>query len=208
MATNNTHKTAEVQHIAPNIELLTPADIGIQFQHDETGTTFQENAVGKAFALYKLLKMNSDAPQVSAVIADDSGICVDALDGRPGIYSARYGADVPGKTVTSDADRNQLLLQELQDTPDEQRTARYVCAIAVIFDEYRFITVQDTLEGRIARAPSQGNGGFGYDPIFLLPGSNRAVADVSAKEKHAISHRGKALRRALSAVQADTIQLE
>lgn len=145
---------------------------------------------------------------IDAVIADDSGICVDALDGKPGIYSARYGSDDQNNPCLNDKDRNQKLLSELVDIVDgPERSARYICAISVLINPDRFISVQDSMEGRIAMKPSSGSGGFGYDPIFFIPEYGRHVADLTDAEKHRISHRGKAMRTALSAMQTALTEL-
>ncbi|MDR3172909.1 MAG: non-canonical purine NTP pyrophosphatase [Treponema sp.] len=131
------------------------------------------------------------------VLADDSGICVDALGGRPGIYSARYaGRDDPGLLEGKKPEapeRNALLLEELGDNPN--RTARFVCAMVLLWDENRFLSVQETLEGELVRpGEGRGSGGFGYDPIFYLPDRGVTVAELSGAEKNRISHRGKAAR--------------
>jgi len=182
-ATNNAHKKEELQAILQT-NLKIPSEEGIEFDPDETGLTFHENALLKARELRKLLK-NTDA-----VIADDSGLCVDALEGRPGIYSARYGSE-NGKKLTSEQ-RNNLLLDELGDNP--KRSARFVCAMVLLLSGDRFFLVQETIEGEIVkgREMSRGEGGFGYDPIFLVPGLGRTAAELSSQEKNNISHRGKA----------------
>jgi XTP/dITP diphosphohydrolase len=159
-----------------------------------------ENALLKARALFRLRG-------AGPVLADDSGLCVDALDGRPGIYSARYsgrsggpcsdrdeghGADRPpdkGAKLSSE-ERNRLLLEELGDNP--RRTARFVCAMVLLFDENRFACVQETLEGELVGG--RGQGGFGYDPILYLPERGRTVAELGEEEKNRISHRAKAAR--------------
>lgn len=212
LATNNAHKVREIQQIAPLDSIITPDELGISFSLDETGDTFAANAWAKAEALrallYSLLLQGKSkipggdkAAKVDAVLADDSGLCVASLDGRPGIHSARYGSDrpVPAK---SDSERNRLLLHEMEGI--EQRSAHYSCAVAVILDETRYILVQETLKGSIARQPSAGKGGFGYDPIFYLPAFGCTAADISSEQKHRISHRGKAVRRAMAALQSET----
>ncbi|MDR1956543.1 MAG: non-canonical purine NTP pyrophosphatase, partial [Treponema sp.] len=140
------------------------------------------NALIKAKALYRILR--------EPVIADDSGLCVDALDGRPGVYSSRYGA-AEGKALSAE-DRNALLLHELEDTP--QRSARFVCALVALFSPDRFYAVQETLEGEILRE-ARGAGGFGYDPLLYIPGLGRSAAELEEAEKNRVSHRGKAGRR-------------
>ena len=182
-ATNNAHKKEELQAIF-NIGVKIPSDAGIDFDPDETGLTFSENALHKARELRKLLK--KDEP----VLADDSGLCVDGLDGRPGIYSARYGSN-GGNNLTS-AQRNSLLLEELGANP--KRSARFVCAMVLLLADDRFYLVQETIEGEIVKSCefSRGEGGFGYDPIFLIPRLGRTMAELSSEEKNRLSHRGKA----------------
>jgi XTP/dITP diphosphohydrolase len=169
-ATNNAHKKDELRAIL-NTDLKIPADAGINFDPEETGLTFAENALLKARELRKLLNLNEP------VIADDSGLCVDGLDGRPGIYSARYGSS-QGKNLTS-PQRNSLLLDELGSNP--KRSARFVCAMILLLEHDRFYLVQETIEGEIVKnlEASKGEGGFGYDPIFLVPHLGRTMAELS-----------------------------
>lgn len=187
-ATGNAHKKTELAAILSGHTLKIPADAGIAgFDPAETGATFLENALIKARALYRLVE--------EPVIADDSGLCVDALDGGPGVYSARYGSE--GGVQRTAPERNALLLGALGDRP--QRTARFVCAMVLLFSEDRFYGVQETLEGEIIRE-ARGTGGFGYDPILYLPEQGCTAAELSAEAKNRISHRGKAgaaLRRLL-----------
>ncbi|MDR0442065.1 MAG: RdgB/HAM1 family non-canonical purine NTP pyrophosphatase [Treponema sp.] len=182
-ATNNAHKKEELQAILGRT-LKIPKDEGFDFDPEETFLTFHENALLKARELKKLLNKTGDF-----VIADDSGLCVDALDGRPGVFSARYGA-ADGRNLTS-PERNALLLDELGNAAD--RSARFVCAMVLLFDNDRFITVQETLEGEIVKSQDvRGEGGFGFDPVFLIPEFRRTLAELSAEEKNSLSHRGKA----------------
>jgi XTP/dITP diphosphohydrolase len=216
LASGNRHKKRELAQILTGITLKIPADGGIgDFDPPETGTSFMENALLKAGALSRLLaKRGISAP----VLADDSGLCVDALGGRPGIYSARYtggrggrsgqdtaGGENPGppegKPLES-PERNRLLLEELGDSPD--RGARFVCAMVLLFDANRFICVQETLEGELV-AP-RGDGGFGYDPILYLPQRGRTVAELGEDEKNRISHRARAAR-ALAKLLAGTANM-
>jgi XTP/dITP diphosphohydrolase len=122
-------------------------------------------------------------------LADDSGLCVDALAGRPGIYSARYG-ERDGQKIAA-GERNRLLLDELRDVKD--RRARFVCSAVLLFDENRFVTAQETVEGEIAHE-ERGAGGFGYDPVFWLPERGLTIAELPEQEKHLVSHRGRAFR--------------
>jgi XTP/dITP diphosphohydrolase len=187
-ASGNAHKKQELEALFPGRRIRIPADAGLPFAPDETGDSFRENALLKARALRRLL--DTAAPlEAGPVIADDSGLCVDALGGRPGLYSARYGEGPGGRL--SPAERNALLLRELGDNP--QRSARFVCAMVLFFAEDRFILVQETLEGELVRE-ARGAGGFGYDPLLYLPEYRATVAELSEDEKNRISHRGKAAR--------------
>ena len=152
---------------------------------DETGHTFRANACIKASAYARRLK--------SWALADDSGLAVDALDGKPGVHSARWAElNAAGK---GDADNNATLLEQIDTVPDDQRTARFVCVLALADPQGRIVlTAQDAVEGTMLRAP-RGNNGFGYDPLFFIPATGKTTAELSPDEKHAISHRGKALRR-------------
>ncbi|MDR2633316.1 MAG: RdgB/HAM1 family non-canonical purine NTP pyrophosphatase [Treponema sp.] len=189
-ASGNAHKKTELAAILSGHSIKIPAEEGIlDFNPPETGKTFLDNALIKAQALYRILN--------EPVIADDSGLSVDALEGRPGIYSSRYGADA-GKPL-SDSARNALLLQELADTP--LRSARFICAMVVLLTEDRFFAVQETLEGEILRE-ARGLSGFGYDPIFSIPTLGRTVAELSAAQKNRISHRGKAGNRLAALLSA------
>jgi len=181
-ATNNTHKKTELSAIL-NKDLKIPSEQGLSFNPDETGTTFNENALIKARVLQKLIGGNEP------VIADDSGLCVDALDGRPGVLSARYGME-NGQKITS-AKQNIMLLDELGDNP--KRSARFVCAMVLLFSKDRFFLIQETLEGELVKKSDiKGDGGFGYDPIFWIPSLGRTLAELSMEEKNTLSHRGKA----------------
>ncbi len=152
---------------------------------EETGATFRANACLKATSYAKALGLWA--------MADDSGLEVDAIGGTPGVHSARWAEmNHAGK---GDADNNALLLKQLHDVPDEQRTARFVCALALSNPQGQIIlTVRDTVEGRIIRAP-RGTNGFGYDPLFYFDEFACTTAELPSEKKHEISHRGKALRR-------------
>jgi len=151
---------------------------------EETGKTFRANACLKATAYATHFKRWA--------LADDSGLEVDALNGSPGVFSARWAElNHAGK---GDADNNALLLKQLQDVPDDRRTARFVCLLALSDPQGRIIlTARDTVEGRLLRAP-RGTNGFGYDPLFLISESGKTTAELPPAEKHRVSHRGKALR--------------
>lgn len=180
LATKNQGKVRELREIFAGLpyEIVTMQDAGIHIDVVEDGKTFEENAMKKAREIHAL--------SGNLVIADDSGLEVDALGGAPGIFSARYGGG-----DLDDAGRVQLLLQNLQGVPKEARTARFVCAAAFVTDEESFV-VRSTLEGLIADRPT-GNGGFGYDPVLYIPLYQKTVAELSAEVKNAISHRGKAM---------------
>jgi len=181
-ATNNAHKKEELEAILGR-QLKIPSLNGIAFDPEESGSTFYENTLIKAKELQKLTGKNAH------IIADDSGLCVDGLDGRPGVLSARYGME-NGKKLTSH-EQNLLLLDELGESP--VRSARFVCSMVFLFSSDRFYIVQETLEGEIVKKSGmKGDGGFGYDPIFFVPQYGKTLAELTADEKNAISHRGKA----------------
>ena len=182
LATRNGHKIREMTQILARvgIEAVPQQALGCDLDVDETGTTFAENAYLKARAVM-------DATGLPAV-AVDSGLAVDALGGAPGIYSARYGGD----HEASDAFRTRLLLKNMADVPDGQRTAHYACAICCCFPDGRRVEAYGEYAGEILRQ-EQGEGGFGYDPVFFIPGLKKTFAQLSAQEKNAISHRGRAL---------------
>ena len=193
IATGNPHKVEELQAIFSRHTLRTPAELGIEFEYEETGSSFFANAYGKAAAL----SAQTNLP----VIADDSGLSLPALGGEPGVYSARYGSKVYGRLLEA-PERNRYLLSRLEGI--DERDAFFVCCMVAILEQYRFFTVQETLHGTIIDRPA-GKGGFGYDPIFYLPRRECTVAQLPEGEKNRISHRGKAgaqLSRLLDA--ADT----
>lgn len=182
IATNNAKKLVELERILNplGIEAVSAKEAGVVLDEvDETGTTFSENAFIKANAAYEKTGMPA--------VADDSGICVDALGGRPGIFSARYS---PEDCIT-DEDRTAKILEELEGVPDEKRGAHYTCAICCILPDGRRIEVEEICEGKIGYE-FIGDGGFGYDPIFVF--GDRTFAQMTADEKDKVSHRGKALR--------------
>jgi len=194
IASTNRGKLKEMQEVLTGLplELVLPADIGLRLHVEETGETYAQNAEIKARAY--------QAASGLLTLADDSGLAVDALSGRPGVLSARYGG--PGTTAVG---RYQLLLAELRDVPTEQRTARFHCVTALAAPNGELIgTADGVCEGVIAMGPS-GEGGFGYDPVFYLPQYGLTMAQLDAAEKNRISHRGRAavaiapqLRRALA----------
>lgn len=181
IATNNAHKLKELERILSplGINAVSPRDEGISLSDvDENGSTFMENSFIKAEAACRKTGLPA--------IADDSGICVDALNGEPGIFSARFAGD-----DASDTDKNNLILKRLKDVEENDRGAHYTCAITCVFPDGEKIQVEGKCFGKIAYAP-EGDGGFGYDPIFLYDGVS--FGRLSAEEKDKVSHRGNALR--------------
>ena len=176
IATHNSGKLKELQRILAPLRI--DAVTAQLDEVEETGTTFAENAFLKADAACRQTGMPA--------VADDSGLMVDALNGEPGVYSARYAGE-----GASDADRIHKLLTNMEHVPQEKRTAKFVSAICCVFPDGRRIDVQGECPGMIAFEP-HGNGGFGYDPVFLVNG--KSFAELSASEKDAVSHRGRALR--------------
>ena len=188
IASNNAHKLTEMKAIlAPYFDdVQSMREAGIEHETVEDGQTFLENAVKKARELAEL--------SGCCAIADDSGLCVDALDGAPGVYSARFSG-VHG----DDKANNRLLLEKL--TGVTARGAHYTCAIALAWPDGKLLTVEDYLYGEIAH-DEKGSNGFGYDPLFLLPELGLRTAELSAEEKNRISHRGKALRKLVEKLEA------
>ncbi len=180
IASNNAHKLVEIKAILGGEfeEILSLREAGIEHETVEDGETFARNAEKKAREITEL--------SGCCALADDSGLCVDALGGAPGIYSARFSG-VHG----DDAANNRLLLEKLEGV--ENRSAHYTCAIALVWPDGRELTAEDCLFGEIAR-DERGTNGFGYDPLFLLPERGLRTAELSPEEKNRISHRGKALR--------------
>ena len=179
LATQNQKKLREMSDILSGfgVEVVTPKSLGIDLEVEETGTTFAENAMLKAKAICEAANLPA--------IADDSGLCVDALAGARGVYSARYGGE-----GLDDVGRYRLLLENLRG--QTTRTAHFACAIACAFPNGDTLTAEGKVEGTIAYAP-MGEGGFGYDPIFFYPPLRKTFGQLTAEEKHGISHRGKAL---------------
>jgi XTP/dITP diphosphohydrolase len=190
-ATGNKDKMREVRKILGGLdaEILSMKEAGVFEDVVEDGTTFSENAAIKACAIYKLLEEKEPTMAAKTVVlADDSGLEIDCLGGEPGIYSARYlGKDTPY------TEKNSIILDRLKDVPDEERSARFVCAIAACLPGGKTLATLGKMEGRIAYKIA-GENGFGYDPIFYLPEYGKNSAELSEDEKNAISHRGKALR--------------
>jgi XTP/dITP diphosphohydrolase len=183
IASSNTHKISEIKPHITGWNVLSLADIGFEDEIEETGKSFVENALIKVRTVYKKHSQGW-------VLAEDSGLVVDALDGLPGIYSARY----PGVKNPSTAQFCNKILEEMKNVPSDQRSARFVCAMILISPAGQFFEVEETCEGEIA-LQMQGEQGFGYDPIFYYPPLGKTTAEISAAEKNEISHRGKALKK-------------
>ena len=179
LATHNPGKLAEMKAILSSlgVEVVSPAEAGVEVDVEETGTTFAENAMLKARAICAAAGLPA--------IADDSGLCVDALNGGPGVYSARYGGE-----ELDDRGRYTLLLSSMRG--QTTRAAHFACAVACAFPNGDELTAEGTCSGTIAFAP-MGEGGFGYDPVFLIPEKGKTFGQIGPEEKSKISHRGKAL---------------
>lgn len=183
-ATKNAHKMIEIKEILADLplEVVSMEAIGIDIEVVEDGTTFEENAIKKAVEIGQVLKDD-------IILADDSGLSVDYMNGEPGIYSARFG----GKD-TSYRVKNQMIIDRLKDATEEERGARFVCVIAASFPDGKVEHVRGTIEGVIAHK-EHGVNGFGYDPIFYVPSEGCTTAEMTPEQKNAISHRGNALRQ-------------
>ncbi|MCP1102190.1 XTP/dITP diphosphohydrolase [Aequitasia blattaphilus] len=188
-ATGNEHKMEEIRMILSdlNMEILSLKDAGITVDVIEDGSTFEENAFIKAEAIAKLAKQ-MDGLEEAVVLADDSGLEIDYINKEPGIYSARY----MGEDTSYDI-KNQNLIERVKDAVGEERSARFVCAIAGVFPDGSHEIIRGTMEGEIGYH-IEGENGFGYDPIFYLPEYQMTSAQLSPEKKNELSHRGKALR--------------
>ena len=204
LATGNLHKKKEMCELLKEHEILIPKDEGIDFNPEETGTTFYENSLIKAKALYEIVHC--------PVIADDSGICVDALGGEPGLYSSRYAGPEfihgkPDGTKISQEEQNIFLIEQTNQAIKSgklpkgeylhgERSCHYTCAMVMYCGGDRLFVAQETFEGTLIDDISKqsGSGGFGYDPIVFLPEFNKTVAELTAEQKNEISHRGKAVK--------------
>ena len=182
LASKNKHKWEEIRKITEklDIQLVMESELGVDIDVEETGSTFEENSLQKARAVMEATGLPA--------LADDSGIAVDALNGEPGIYSARYGFD----ESLDDWGRLQLLLKNMENVPDGSRQGKFVCVITMITPEGKIIQARGEVHGTITREP-HGSGGFGYDPIFYYPPFGKTLAEVPAEEKNQVSHRAKAL---------------
>ena len=194
MATGNQNKVREIREMleGSDIEIISMKEAGITADIEENGATFEENAVIKAEAIRDL--------SGQMVLADDSGLMIDAMDGGPGVHSARF----MGEDTSYDI-KNAAILKELENVPEEKRGARFVCAMALAFPEKDGMKPETKIyrgvfEGRIAYE-AKGENGFGYDPIFFVPSRNMTSAELSPEEKNATSHRGNALRQVVEALR-------
>lgn len=183
LASKNRHKLEEISKITEkfDMELVLQSDLGVDIDVEENGTTFEENSFIKAEAVMKATGLPA--------LADDSGIAVDALNGEPGIYSARYGFD----ESLDDWGRLQLLLKNTEHVPDGERQAQFVCVITMVTPDGKTIQARGEILGELTREPA-GENGFGYDPIFYYPPLGKTTAELSPEEKNAVSHRANALK--------------
>ena len=183
LASKNQHKLAEISKIVAQfgMELVLQSELGLDIDVDETGETFEENSMLKARAVMEASGMPA--------IADDSGLMVDALDGAPGVYSARYG----GSHDRTDEERYRYLLSNLENVPDEKRSAKFVSVITLLYPDGRSIVARGECPGTILRAP-RGENGFGYDPVFFVTSEGKSMAELSPERKNEISHRARALQ--------------
>ncbi|MCY6957038.1 XTP/dITP diphosphatase [Clostridium brassicae] len=183
VASNNEHKIMEIREILKSfpIEIISLKEAGIYIDIDENGSTFMENAHIKATEIYKRVKD-------CMVMADDSGLMVEVLGGEPGVYSARYSGE-----HGNDKKNNEKLLRKLKGMNIEEKKAKFVCAVELIFDNNNIINVQGEVSGYIIEE-ERGKDGFGYDPIFYVPQFKKTFAEMTSQEKNSISHRGKALK--------------
>ena len=183
LASKNRHKLEEISKITEkfDMELVLQSDLGVDIDVEENGTTFEENSFIKAEAVMKATGLPA--------LADDSGIAVDALNGEPGIYSARYGFD----ESLDDRGRLELLLKNTENVPDGQRQAKFVCVITMVTPDGKTIQARGEIHGELTREPA-GENGFGYDPIFYYPPLGKTTAELSPEEKNAVSHRANALK--------------
>ena len=183
LASKNAHKLVEISRITEKFgfELVLQSQLGVDIDVEETGTTFEENSLLKAEAVMKATGLPA--------LADDSGIAVDALNGEPGIYSARYGFD----DSLDDWGRLLLLLKNTEHVPDGQRQAKFVCVITMVTPEGQVIQARGEIHGELTRE-ARGENGFGYDPIFFYPPLGKTTAELSPEEKNQVSHRANALK--------------
>ena len=183
LASRNPHKLVEISKITERfgMELVLQSELGVDIDVEENGTTFEENSFIKAQAVMKATGLPA--------LADDSGIAVDALNGEPGIYSARYGFD----DTLDDWGRLLLLLKNTEHVPDGQRQAQFICVITMVTPDGQTIQARGEIHGELLREP-RGENGFGYDPIFYYPPAGMSTAEMSPEDKNKVSHRANALK--------------
>ena len=183
LASKNKHKLVEISKITEKFgfDLVLQSELGVDIDVEETGTTFEENSFQKAEAVMKATGLPA--------LADDSGIAVDALNGEPGVYSARYGFD----DSLDDWGRLELLLKNTEHVPDGQRQAQFVCVITMVTPEGQVVQARGEIHGELTRE-AKGENGFGYDPIFYYPPLGKTTAELSSEEKNQVSHRANALK--------------
>ena len=183
LASKNPHKLVEISKITEQfgMELILQSELGVDIDVEETGSTFEENSLLKAKAVMEATGLPA--------LADDSGIAVDALNGEPGIYSARYGFD----ESLDDWGRLLLLLHNMENVPDGSRQGKFVCVITLVTPDGKTIQARGEVHGEILRKPA-GENGFGYDPIFYYPPYKKTLAEATPEEKNLVSHRAKALK--------------
>ncbi len=218
LATGNLNKKREISQVLPDFEVVIPKEMGIEFDPEETGTDFYQNSMIKALDLWHKARSLEKEPPL--VMADDSGICVDALAGAPGVWSARYaGPDFmkgkPDGSKISQDEQNKFLIEQtsaaLKDGLPQNgslylngpRSCHYACSMVLLVNPSRFFIAQETMEGSVIDRiqDARGTGGFGYDPIIYIPSHNKTVAELTADQKNAISHRGKATRAILEIIK-------
>lgn len=189
LASNNLKKIKEIKEILKGFpfEVYSLKDMGIDIEVEEDGLTFEENAKKKAVEIHQYLVNKGESNFI--VLSDDSGLEVDCLNGEPGVYSARYAGE-----HGNDYKNNLKLLQEMKDFKGDERSARFVCVIAVVFEDGNVKTVRGEVEGYIIEEIKT-EGGFGYDPLFFYKGFNKTFGEATPEEKNAISHRGNALKK-------------
>ncbi|MDO4487985.1 MAG: RdgB/HAM1 family non-canonical purine NTP pyrophosphatase [Eubacteriales bacterium] len=187
-ATNNKDKAIEVKKILDGIDVYTLKELGIESNPDENGDTFAANARIKAMDVYEILKARGEMKE-TIVAADDSGICIDFLNGEPGVKSARFLGH-----QTSYTEKNRIILELLKDAKDEERGASFVCHVTFITEDGTVFDAESEMKGKIAYE-SKGEEGFGYDPIFFLPEFGKTSGELTREEKNVVSHRGKVFRK-------------
>ncbi|MDO5780697.1 MAG: XTP/dITP diphosphatase [Clostridium sp.] len=189
LASNNLKKIKEIKEILKGFpfEVYSLKDMDIDIEVEEDGLTFEENAKKKAVEIHQYLVNKGESNFI--VLSDDSGLEVDCLNGEPGVYSARYAGE-----HGNDYKNNLKLLQEMKDFKGDERSARFVCVIAVVFEDGNVKTVRGEVEGYIIEEIKT-EGGFGYDPLFFYKGFNKTFGEATPEEKNAISHRGNALKK-------------